>query len=622
MPNLLSYIQWRGDIPFQSQPFCEADNLLFSTLAYLDFEGIVPPAPEGAGTITVPKNGSLQTASLPLEPGHPAAKQGEHAAFAGKPAAKPAQSASFSGHPAADATIAKTAAAFAESIHTDGRKKRVAPSPAGQTISLTEAAEAYCENLSTRKTPEISERYNPLAELLRHSRRYAEVRVGSYVSVSSDDKPLQFVAMTFSLPDGTRYIAFRGTGDEIEDWRQDFMISFTQTAAQEMAVQYMRARFREFPSSSFYIGGHSKGGNLALYAGMCAPSAALARIKVIYSNDGPGICPELRREGYDRALEKLVRIVPEFSVIGMLFEPSVAPIIVKSDANSIQQHDPITWQISGKGFETAAALSKESVGYNHIFAGWIESASMAERESFTRDFFDALKSGGAVNIQDITGNGVNGFGTILASLVHSEKATHIAFRKFFESMLSYFRSVKPKDLATNQLGFTGGAVMFLGLIFLILPRASTHIIGYSLLGIGLLLLLRKTLHTAVSPIEDRRKKFFVFLELLLVIGLTYLMSTAALMTLLENVLIGCAFLVLAILLLRRTIRLHRPGKNLEQVVGFLFSAIFLGVGIFSITFPTRIFTARSITVGAVLVVAGVLLLSVGAYREVKKRTNQ
>ncbi|MGX8728172.1 MAG: Mbeg1-like protein, partial [Lachnospiraceae bacterium] len=511
MANLTSYVRWRGDIPFSSQPFCDADNLLFSALAYLDFDGIVPKAPEAAGYL------SKDEPSLGTE-----APQSDVKKTSGNSKTEnlPANEASGRGGPAVavaaatDTTLAKTAAAFANVTNAAARPARVS---SVETIPLQEAARRYLENLSTRKTPGLTARYAKLCEVLLDAARYELVRVGALALVSSDDEPNQFVALTFLLPDGSRYVAFRGTGDEIEDWRQDFMISFTQTAAQSMAVKYLRCRMREAPSAPFYVGGHSKGGNLALYSVMKASAMSVARIRTVYSNDGPGICPELRTAGYDRAVEKLVRIVPEFSVIGMLFEPTEAePIIVQSDVSGIQQHDAMSWQLIGSQFDLAEGLSKESVSYNHIFDGWIESASMEERAAFTKDFFDALKAGGAVNVQDIAGNGVNGFGTILASLVHSEKATHVAFRKFGESAFAQLKSLKPKDLFSSQLGITGGAVLFLGLIFLIMPRASTHIVGYSLLGIGTILAIRKAVLISVANLSDKQKKLYVLAMILLI----------------------------------------------------------------------------------------------------------
>ncbi|MGX8703062.1 MAG: Mbeg1-like protein, partial [bacterium] len=347
---------------------------------------------------------------------------------------------------------------------------------------------------------------------------------------------------------------------------------------------------------------------------------SVARIRTVYSNDGPGICPELRTAGYDRAVEKLVRIVPEFSVIGMLFEPTEAePIIVQSDVSGIQQHDAMSWQLIGSQFDLAEGLSKESVSYNHIFDGWIESASMEERAAFTKDFFDALKAGGAVNVQDIAGNGVNGFGTILASLVHSEKATHVAFRKFGESAFAQLKSLKPKDLISSQLGITGGAVLFLGLIFLIMPRASTHIVGYSLLGIGTILAIRKAVLISVANLSDKQKKLYVLAMILLIMAQTFIMSTPVFMTLLENILIGLAFIGLSIILLRRTLRFREHGRLTERVIGYAMSAIFVGVGIFAMAIPTQIFTARSIVIGSALMIAGILLLGVGARREARKR---
>ena len=47
MQSINDYLDWRGDLTFSASPFCEVDNLIFSMLAFIDFEGIVPATPLG-----------------------------------------------------------------------------------------------------------------------------------------------------------------------------------------------------------------------------------------------------------------------------------------------------------------------------------------------------------------------------------------------------------------------------------------------------------------------------------------------------------------------------------------------------------------------------------------------
>lgn len=143
------------------------------------------------------------------------------------------------------------------------------------------------------------------------------------------------------------------------------------------------------------IGGHSTGGNLAVYAAMRCSPALQERIGAVYSNDGPGLCADIvDLEEYQNIAPKVIRIVPEFSVIGALFEQERPSRIVASSAAGFMQHDGQTWQVAGNRFCEMAERSERCRFCNEIFDTWIESVSMEQQKAFTNDFFDSLRAGG------------------------------------------------------------------------------------------------------------------------------------------------------------------------------------------------------------------------------------
>ncbi|MBQ9317267.1 MAG: DUF2974 domain-containing protein, partial [Atopobiaceae bacterium] len=149
-------------------------------------------------------------------------------------------------------------------------------------------------------------------ELMADSRRFGSATLRSYVDVVDEARSLQFSAFQVDLPSGETYVAFRGTDSTLVGWREDFMLSFEVTEAQREAATYLeRALVRAAEQGRMVrVGGHSKGGNLAEYAAVCCPSELRERIVRVYSNDGPGMAPEvMRRDGREVLGDRLRRIV-------------------------------------------------------------------------------------------------------------------------------------------------------------------------------------------------------------------------------------------------------------------------------------------------------------------------
>lgn len=144
-------------------------------------------------------------------------------------------------------------------------------------------------------------------------------------------------------------------------------------------MEYLKKTIPENAELLYRVGGHSKGGNLAAYGVMMCEERIQDRVIQIYMNDSPGFCPAILDEVRFSAIEfRIIKIVPAFSVIGMLFEKEAPKKIVRSYAEGIMQHDAITWQVDGNHFRYAEELTEKSKVYNEIFDHWIESAVLAK----------------------------------------------------------------------------------------------------------------------------------------------------------------------------------------------------------------------------------------------------
>lgn len=206
------------------------------------------------------------------------------------------------------------------------------------------------------------------------------------------------------------------------------MISFRITAAQEEAARYLeRAIMRmdqQEPGIQVLVGGHSKGANLAEYAASCCPAHLQGRITRVYSNDGPGMAPEVMPQSPRQILkDKLRLVVPAYSVVGMIFaRTGESRTIVASTGSGIDQHDMTTWQVLRTSLQEVGELSPECMPLNKTLAAWIDSIPLDERERVTNEVFEALQSGGASTFQQI-GSSPDGVQQVVRALGNTDERT-------------------------------------------------------------------------------------------------------------------------------------------------------------------------------------------------------
>lgn len=270
------------------------------------------------------------------------------------------------------------------------------------------------------------------------SRRFGSLRITDYEDVLEPETPLQFSAVTFRW-DGGAFIAFRGTDETIAGWKEDFMIAFTETKAQRMALAYAERIIGE--GGRYFIGGHSKGGNQALYAACGLSGGAWERVERVYILDGPGLCPEVMdTDVVAHVNAKTTRIIPEFSVVGRLFEPDIDDTrIVRSSASGILQHSLATWQVEYGALALVSENDRRSVAMMEVLNRWIEGMSHDERRSLTDDLFGTLSAGGAVTLSEIDDQGPGGFEAVLVKMFHASDATKKIMKELPAQVMAVIR---------------------------------------------------------------------------------------------------------------------------------------------------------------------------------------
>ncbi len=235
-----------------------------------------------------------------------------------------------------------------------------------------------------------------LVKAVASSGRFQNIKIYNYQVETTMEKQMQFAAVTFILETGDLYIAYRGTDGTLIGWREDFNMAYMYPVpSQEAALKYLEECALNMPGN-IYVGGHSKGGNLAVYASCLARDSVKSRITYVYSHDGPGFEKEFLKDCYFQTIKKKLRkSVPESSLIGMLLYSQGHYTIIKSDRFFIMEHDPFSWIVEDNHFVEVDQLNDGSIYTNDVICQWIKSLSKEEREHFIDSLFSILMASGA-----------------------------------------------------------------------------------------------------------------------------------------------------------------------------------------------------------------------------------
>lgn len=234
--------------------------------------------------------------------------------------------------------------------------------------------------------------------------RYKNLTLAGYVNRIDENVQKQFAALTILLNEREAYITYRGTDDTLVGWKENFNMSFMQAIpAQLDAVDYLNHAAADIPHQRLYVGGHSKGGNLAIYAAIHCEEAIKNRIIGVYCNDGPGYRREVvESPAYRQMEDRIINIVPQSSVIGRLLEHDDHYTVVQSSATGLWQHDGFSWEVLGTRFVAAPALSKDSQRIERSVKKWIAEMDDTQREKFVDSLYQVLTSTNAKTLTDLT----------------------------------------------------------------------------------------------------------------------------------------------------------------------------------------------------------------------------
>ena len=268
-------------------------------------------------------------------------------------------------------------------------------------VLLKDAAEAFF-SLEGYETCCRVEKDLDLLRAAVQTRRFGESKLCMYRDLLIPEQETQFAAMTFLLDDGSMFLAFRGTDNSLVGWKEDFNMTFQQTIpAQRLALQYVREAAMEH-DRPMRLGGHSKGGNLAVFAAARSSPLIQERIVQVFNNDGPGFTKYLMGDpGYVAMVPRIRTYVPQSSVIGMLLEHEEPYTVIRSKSIGLLQHDLYTWDVLGKEFLSVEEITEGSQFVDATIKTWFADMTSQEREQLVDVMFALLGSGGADNVYDL-----------------------------------------------------------------------------------------------------------------------------------------------------------------------------------------------------------------------------
>jgi len=233
-----------------------------------------------------------------------------------------------------------------------------------------------------------------MLKLLVKSPRFQNAKISDYCEISSASEEKQFGGIRIEFAPHSYFISYRGTDPSFVGWKEDFNLAYLNTIpSQEEARSYFQDMVGKDSSGKYYLGGHSKGGNLAVFVSIKCEAEISAKIEKAYSFDGPGFCTDIfQDENYQLVKDKIFKFIPQASFVGVLFKYHQDYSIVRSNGFLFLQHDPFTWKIPTNDFIYLKKMFSPSRMLKKRVNDYIYSTSNEDRERLIRIIFEALFS--------------------------------------------------------------------------------------------------------------------------------------------------------------------------------------------------------------------------------------
>ena len=322
------------------------------------------------------------------------------------------------------------------------------------TLGQNETVGSLCKKLKT--LPADKFRLDGDARfvmLLNEADRFNQMPVSDFVKHNDNDAVVQFAAITLYLPDGSLYIAYCGTDSTLVGWKEDFYMSFMEDVPAQMeALDYALKILKRYPEKKFYLGGHSKGGNLAIYTAVNLPDDMKARLQHVSNYDGPGFPKSyIQSHDFGSVLDRIDTFIPQESMIGRIHEHAEGFQVVESDERGIQQHDIYSWLLGPTLLTLLDKADDASEITYRAIQNILQSTSPAQRKEYIDRIFDLLMSSDANTFSEVFKNlpkkidEVVKTATAMTAADHKENSEMMSkmVHSFLDAALSYHEEKLP-----------------------------------------------------------------------------------------------------------------------------------------------------------------------------------
>ncbi len=316
-------------------------------------------------------------------------------------------------------------------------------------ITIAQAGRRYFEKNTRKmleKTPELIQNCSELLRRMMTAPRYMNMKVNNYVAKYDPMIAKQFAAVTVEVTADTWFVNFRGTDDTLAGWEEDFKACYmTPVASQIEAERYLDLTFRYF-SGQIYVGGHSKGGNLAMYSSIYLNEQYKSRLIKVYNYDGPGFLLDvIQSEEYTETIDKIQSYMPQGSVVGMIMYHEENCKVVLSVEKGLMQHKAVTWEVLGKSFVYQEKFKNSSIILAKAIKAWVNEISQEERELFIEIVFKVLRSG-SDTVTGLTSDMWASMNTIFKSYKGLDKTT----KKMVRGIVGQVIKLGTRTIADNK----------------------------------------------------------------------------------------------------------------------------------------------------------------------------
>lgn len=478
--------------------------------------------------------------------------------------------------------------------------------------------------------------HNDEFKVIAESKRFSSVLIKKYIDIIQDEKTntIQFSAMDFEFLDKHHYIGFRGTDDSIAGWKEDLAMTYKKIPAQDMAVDYLESTIKE--GEKYYIGGHSKGGNLAIYGSAKLSDEKYQAIEKIYTNDAPGICEEVMNPDFLKRIDsKTIKIIPTYSMIGMCFPYNFSTRkIVKSNEKGLMQHNIKSWLVYQTELYEAKKLDDECLMIDETIDSYIKDTKLEDREEIISQLFDAFDDNGKKKtVSSVTHGGLKELQRFLIKLSSKDTktkrtVTRLPFTMMFGKTLMKIRHIRPIDFLLHHMSIpTGVIIVTIGVLLHFLSFSNiSYFIGSICIALTLIEVITFFYMLFLSRWRLQSNMLRLYICILLIsLSISYFVSPNV-MNEFSSLIFGIAMMVWSFSILRQIINQYYKDNTFALVLSVLEMIAMFTTGIYFVIindYATDIFTSSLgiifICLGTLRVIEGFVDLISTVYKDHKKQ---